>query len=617
MLNSSENSNDNPSKPDSTRLKALVRASCIAIGVDLVLIVLKYLLAKLTGSPVLLADALHSGGDLAVSLIVLLSIVIHNYFKDNKWLKEAECIVALFISLLLIAGSTRIVLEALTNEAAQFLLLRGIPLVIAIAGISIAMAIIFAMSRFKRQVGEDYASIAFIAEGKHTHSDFLTSFGVWLTLLLGYFGTHIERIMTLLVGLAVLHIGFRLFFQALLSFSITPGIISFVKKCIPFRIRERVHSIRQSLILFYKTMMSLPAPLCFMREEWIFSRKKRLIMVNVGLIVLLYIGTGVYTVLPYQTGLELLFGKVAEQTSPGWHIHVPKPFGKGVWVDTAVTARVESGFRTKWHFTGKEPDAYLWEFTHTEGRYQKVPDEAIAITGDENLIDVNFLCYYRIVDPVQYAFNNENAHEVLRSLFCYEIHAALGRYQLDTLLTSARGKVQTELLENMKRAVVQLPVGVEILNVYMREAHPPIDVVPSYRAVASARENKIEIIHTANTYVNAVLPLSRAEAAAKVFKAEAGAAEKVSTTTGRTESFLLKQHIFSQYETVQRIRLWWETVESVLRNKTLYIFPGNVKRRMYSSAPTGSTSKTSIKRRYDVDENYYGPEEHVDEPSMP
>ena len=228
------------------------------------------------------------------------------------------------------------------------------------------------------------------------------------------------------------------------------------------------------------------------------------------------------------------------------------------------------------------------------------------MTGDETLIDANFLCYYRIVDPVVYAFYVENPHETLRSLFNHEVHAALGRYTLDMLLTSERGKVQTELVSNMRRAVARLPLGVEILNVYMREAHPPIEVVPSYRAVASARESKVEIIHTAHTYVNALLPLSRGEAESKISAAQANASEKISKAAGDTEQFLLKQQIFQQSEAVQRIWLWWNAVESVLRGKTLYIFPKNVQRRFYHSRQPGAgTIPETFRKTSDTNDNPY------------
>ena len=568
---------------DPARFRALVKASFIAIGADLFLVILKSVLANTTGSAVILADAWHSGGDFAVSFTVLISIIVNHRFRENAWARNAEGLVALLISAVLILGSLKVISGVLGNEAARFTLKPDIPLVIAIAGISLASVIAFAMFRYKRKIGKRHNSIAFTAESIHTYSDFLTSFGVWLTLMLGYFGVHIERLMTFLVGLAVLRIGFKLFLQALRFFNVSLKLRFRWEKLLPGQIREKTVGFWGTIQLGFNRLIEAVTKVRFFREEWLLKNSRRILTVNLFIIALLYIGTGFYAVLPYQTGLELLFGKVQEQNAPGLHYHIPKPFGKVILVDTGVAARVESGFRTVWNFEGQEPEAYLWEFTHSQGRYIRVPEEAIIITGDENLVDVNVLCYYRIVDPVQYALENDNAHELLRSLFCYEVHATMGTYHLDTLLTSGRGLVQEQLKRNMEELVQMVPLGVKILKVSMHEAHPPLEVVPQYRSVASARERKNEIIHEANSYYNNLLPKSRGKARASIFYSEAFAEERTAAAVGAGESFILKQANFSRFKALQKDRLWWEMVEKVMSEKSVIILPSEAKRRIYTS----------------------------------
>ena len=570
------------SETNPSRFNALVKASFIAISADIFLIILKSVLAKITGSAVLLADAWHSGGDLAVSFTVLISIVVNYRFRENAWARNAEGLVAFIISVVLILGSLKVISGVLGNEAARFTLKPDIPLVIAVAGISLASVIAFAMFRFKRKTGKRYNSIAFTAESIHTYSDFLTSFGVWLTLMLGYFGVHIERIMTFLIGLAVLRIGFKLFLQALRFFKISFKFRFKWEKLLPRQIAEKTVRFWGTIQGYSNNLKAAVGRMQFLREEWLMKNGRRILTINLILIILLYFGTGFYAVLPYQTGLELLFGKVQEQNSPGLHYYIPKPFGKVILVDTGVAARVESGFRTIWNYQ-QEPDAYLWEFTHSQGRYIRVPEEAIIITGDENLVDVNVLCCYRITDPVQYALENDNAHELLRSLFCYEVHATMGTYHLDTLLTSGRGLVQEQLKRNMEELVQIVPLGVKILKVSMQEAHPPLEVVPQYRSVASARERKNEIIHKANSYYNNLLPKSRGEARASILNSQAFAQERTASAVGAAESFTLKQVNFNRFRNIQKDRLWWETVEKVLSKKHIIILPSEAKRRIYTS----------------------------------
>ena len=279
----------------------------------------------------------------------------------------------------------------------------------------------------------------------------------------------------------------------------------------------------------------------------------------------------------------MLFGKVVNITKSGLHYHLPKPFGDKITVDTEVTARVESGYRTVWDYEGKEPEAYLWEYTHQQGRFVKVPDEAISITGDENLVDINMLCYYRIVDPIKYVFAINNSHEMLRNIFCYEIHSVLGRYNLDTLLTTGRAKIQEQLVTRMRAAVNEIQIGVAILNVYMEEGHPPLEVIPEYRSVASAREKKDEIIHQANAYKNNLLPHSRGLAKVKVLESNGNAIEKLFVSQGESERFKLREKQYNQYKQVQRERMRWEVIENAFSSKPVHILPSKTKRRFFNS----------------------------------
>ncbi len=564
---------------DIPRFRALMKASFIAIGVDLFLILFKYVLAKISGSAVLLADALHSGGDLAVSLTVLISIIVNYSFSDSKWAKKAEAFTALLISSLLMAGSLRMIWQFLTDAPGIFLLTPGIPLVIAFAGISVVIGITFKMSLYKKKIGKTYDSIAFSAEGDHTFSDFLTTFGVWITLLLGYFSIHIERAMALGIGFIVFYIGARLFLNALQLFKFKLTFFSRFSFIFPESFFAGIRKLRERIARLY----AMVTKKLYFPVDLLSGKKRQVIWLNIILILLLYAGTGFYKVQPCQTGVELLFGKVVEQNLPGPHYHFPAPFGGVIRVDTGVLARLESGFRTDINFTGVEPEVYLWEYTHKGGKYVKVPEEAMTLTGDENFADVNFLCYYRITDPVTYALNCQDAHETLRSLFTHKIHSTIGHYSLDMLLTSARNKVQEELFFKMKKAVEGLPLGVDIKNVYMQEAHPPLDVIRQYRAVSSARETKDKIIHLANAYANNQLPRSKGEAEAMLLKANAYALEKVLVAKGEAVNFSLKHRSFDQYDVVHKIRLWWETVEKVYKDKTVYILPGKANRRVYTS----------------------------------
>ncbi|MBN2418229.1 MAG: protease modulator HflK family protein, partial [Deltaproteobacteria bacterium] len=420
-----------------------------------------------------------------------------------------------------------------------------------------------------------YDSDAFSAEGVHTFSDFLSSVSVWITLLLGYFGVHIERVITFLIGIVVLNIGIRLFFRSLKKFGLRFGFFSRIADKIHADIIDRIHKIKAKS---HRVIEKLDLKVLLL-PALILKKMKIWVCFNLILIALLYLGTGIYIVLPYQTGLELLFGKVVEKNPPGLHFHLPKPMGNRFLVDTSAMIRLESGFRTDMAYNGAEPDMYLWENMHNQGRYTKVLDEALAIAGDENLVDINFICYYLITDPVQYALDIENAHETLRSLFVHEIHMICGRYSLDDLLTAERSEIQGQLLSRMRHTVKNLSMGVNIQKVYLQEVHPPVEVVPEYRYISSAKEKKDEIIHQASAYSNDLVPRSRGQAVNMILGSKAYADERMNNAKGETESYMLREQNFTKYMGIQKTRMWWETVERVLKDKALYILPSKAQRR--------------------------------------
>ena len=567
--------------PDYSRFSALIKASFIAINVDLFLIIFKYLLSILSKNTLLLADALHSGGDLAVSIMVLISIIVHHSFHDSPKAKQAEAAAALLISLALIVTSTKMFWSVIFDKTDSYSLTYSVPVVISLAGISIVLGITLVVSRYKARIGKKHNSIAFVAEGYHTYSDFLTSFGVWVALFLGYFGIQFARVMSLLIAIAVFQVGIRLLVKFFRLFNFRVKVPSRVKVILTPDYRQKMKTFGKKIAQNLEEKNQSFIKLQKIPAEFILNAYQKVIIATTLLIILLYIGTGFYKVLPYQTGLEFRFGAVVEQNSAGPHFHLPEPVGRVVFVDTGVPIRLETGFRTNMKFQGKEPDVYLWEYTHQEGRYSKVAEEAIAISGDENLVDVNFLCYYRVTDAKQYALGVQNTHELLRAILTHKAHAVLGRLELDVLLTQGRNKAQEELYQKMKQEIDQLPLGVIIEKVYMQEAHPPIEVIPQYRAVTSAREKKSHIIHQAVAYKNDLLPRSRGKAISIVLDSQAYAAEKKKGAIGQTEHFLLRQKYFGQNCSIQKNRLKWKTIEDAIEEKPIYVIPSQAKRRIY------------------------------------
>ncbi len=609
-------------KNDVGRYKTLVKSSFIVMSIDIFELAFEYLLFLYTGSLVILADALHSLGDFLVSLSVFFSITINRHF-DNRVAKHAEGLVSLLIAAFILYGSWRLFfagIDSFLNPVANDMSQEKT--VVAIVGVTVACIMTFLSSRFKRKVGEKNNSIAFESEAAHSFSDFLTTLGVLFTIVLRYFGVNLDWIMTILISVIIFAIGFHLVlkgFSYFQKYSSTYKRVSlFVSKCaklfLPFDTHNAHHGIESSIrsllsgirwVLLEKIIIGLFCqiwPLSYIYkklillqkdihkslhegihlDEYLFIHKWKVVQVVVILELLLYLGTGFYTVSSNQTGITLNLGKATAVTTAGFHYHLPPPFGDCIVINTQSGKRVESGFRTDWTWNKKEPEAYLWEYSHTNSPYSKNFDESVTLTGDENLIDANVVAYFIITDTVQYALSVKDPDEMLRSLLTSRVHKTLGHYPLDTILTIGRGFIEQEIKTDINKALSQLPLGVTVDKVHMQEMHPPVDVIPKYRGVASAREKKSRIIHRASAYANNTIPRARGKAEAEKLKAQGFALEKVTIAEGDAEYFLKRNSAFSKNKATNKSRMRWNAIHNNLKGKPIHVVPSESKRRVYT-----------------------------------
>ena len=599
---------DGVSEAESTRFKALVRASFLALGADVGLIVLLYSLSRLTGSTVLLADALHSVGDLGVTATVLLSILVNHRYLSKSWGRFAESLLCLGVAGVMGFGAVELLTYVVQNPPDRFIQARDPNQVIAFAGISCALVVTFVMAGYKKRIGRRYDSPLFEAEGAHTHSDFLTSLGVWVTLLVGYFGLDIERPMTALIGLAILNMAARLLTRTIGQLRVRwpaslaqagrtmQQSVSTAFERLPSRLQRLARAVFlprwpvrlwRSALATARWLTERTSRMClppFLQDVWIRRHAPIVLGLLVALILGLYGGLGFYSVQPWEEGVEIALGSVVAVRGPGLHLHAPPPFGTVEVIGTGLLARLELGFRTDPDADDDSLSANLWEAMHVQGRYRTRPEEAVTLTGDENLVDSRLVCYYQITDPVRFGFQARDPLEILRAAFAHEVHVAQRSIPLDGLLTSERDRLQGDLLPRLRRRAAQLDIGVDIHQVYLLEAHPPLPVVPQYRAVVSAKETKSEVILRAHEYANELVPRSHGQAVSLVKAAEADSVTRVVGALAGADRFRLQQHAFGIDAGVHRVRLHWDAIEEALSGKRITVLPAATQRRITLSS---------------------------------
>jgi len=296
---------------------------------------------------------------------------------------------------------------------------------------------------------------------------------------------------------------------------------------------------------------------------------------GVGIILLFilvgWLATGFYIVGPDELGVVQRFGKVVYTTTPGPHWHMPTP------VETVITPRVtqvkrlEIGFRT----ISAGPPA----------RYQAIPLESLMLTGDENIVDAQFIVQYRIKDPVTYLFNVFDQTKTVRDAAEASMREIIGKSMIDEVLTVGKFKIQQETKALLQEILNRYHVGVAVVAVQLQNVHPPKAVIEAFKDVASAKENKIKLINESQGYQNDILPKAKGKAAQMLNQAQATKAEAVNIAKGDAARFLSNLRGYQQAPSVTRKRMYLETMEKVLANVDKIIIDQKVQQNLLPLLP--------------------------------
>jgi len=285
---------------------------------------------------------------------------------------------------------------------------------------------------------------------------------------------------------------------------------------------------------------------------------KRLGYLVVIAIVAIYFLTGIYTVGPDEVGMVKTLGRFTGQVPPGLHYHLPYPFQTVIKPKVTELRRIEVGFRTL--HPGPPP------------RYQLFPEESLMLTGDENIVDCQYIVQYRISDPYSYLFLIKEAESAVRNAAEAAMREVVGKKTIDEVLTVGRSDVQQEVQSLIQSILDNYQSGINIVAVQLQEVQPPQEVASAFRDVASAREDRVRFINQARAYQNQIIPQARGEAAKILEEAQAFQATITKEAEGETARFL---QVLAEYQLnpdVSRERIFLETMEVVWPQVNKFIF---------------------------------------------
>jgi len=304
-------------------------------------------------------------------------------------------------------------------------------------------------------------------------------------------------------------------------------------------------------------------------RAWFEAHRKQVVAGVVVGVSAIWLFSGVYIVNPDEVAVVQLFGRVlAEDVPPGIHYRLSFPLTKLTKVRKHELRRVEIGFRTvPKSQRAQEPFAYEWNFPHQFGRYRKLPDESLMVTGDENLVSVNAVVHYRVADTTDFLFRVKDADELVRTVGESVIREVAAQLPADALMVADRQAVENAVKARMQRVLSLYRTGIEVASVRLQDVHPPLEVVDAFRRVASAYEQKLAMVNQAEAYRNEQIPLARGKAAAQIESAKAYRIRRSLRAVGEAQRFNALVEVYRDFPEVTRVRLYLEAIEGALAGK--------------------------------------------------
>ncbi len=275
------------------------------------------------------------------------------------------------------------------------------------------------------------------------------------------------------------------------------------------------------------------------------------IILLIALVVVGWLLSGFYRVEPNEQGVVLRFGQFVGTTQPGLNYHWPYPIETVLLPQVTNVNTIDIGTRG-----GSD--------SRRGSVARNVPEESLMLTGDENIVDVDFAVFWRISNAEEYSFNVQNPEGTIKAVAESAMREVIGRTNIQPILTGARQNIETAVQDLMQQVLNSYKAGVQVTQVQMQKVDPPAQVIDAFRDVQAARADAERAQNEAQTYANSVLPQARGEAARIENAAQAYRERTVVEARGQADRFLKVLDEYEKARDVTRQRMYLETMERVL-----------------------------------------------------
>ena len=290
-------------------------------------------------------------------------------------------------------------------------------------------------------------------------------------------------------------------------------------------------------------------------------KKLRNILVTIVavLVLLLAVGSCFYTVDDKQQAVVTTFGKVTDVTDAGLHFKIPFGIQQVEKVDVNVYQKIELGYTS----TGND-------------QYMTKTNESTMITGDYNIVNVDFFVEYKITDPAKYLYSSNEPELILRNLIQSQVRNVVGSTSVDAVLTDGKENIQIQVKELVTQILTEYDIGLTLVDVRIQDSEPPTqDVIEAFKAVETAKQQAETVVNDAKAYQNAQLPDAQARADKLIQNAEYLKQARINEGTEQVAMFTAMYEEYALNPEITRSRMYYEAISEILPGVKLYINTGN------------------------------------------
>ena len=286
---------------------------------------------------------------------------------------------------------------------------------------------------------------------------------------------------------------------------------------------------------------------------------KTVVIILIVLVVAITALTCFYTVDDKQQAVITTFGKVTDITDPGLHFKLPLGIQQVHKVDVNIYQKIELGYTT-----------------HPNGSTVTNKSESTMITGDYNIVNVDFFVEYKISDPVQFLYSSNQPELILRNLIQSQVRNVVGSSTVDSVLTTGKENIQMQVRELVTNILEQYNIGLTLVDVRIQDSEPPTqDVVEAFKAVETAKQQAEAVVNEAKAYQNAQIPKAEAEADKLLQNAEYLKQKRINEAFEQVAMFNAMYAEYANNPDITRSRMYYEAIQEILPGVKVFINTGS------------------------------------------